>query len=174
MTKQTDRWTRGAGLLIGLAIAFIAISAWRLPPGDGTLGADLVLVTGSSGELSVDPAGPFHSAIHMMPSDGSDAPVGELEIFNKTARTLRIRAVAVPSEADLDDLAWLEIASRGHELFRGPLGALADGSDGTVTLASGETASLTFRTWIPEDVGAAAEGRIATVTIAFDTRRVEP
>ena len=41
----------------------------RIPPGTGTLGADVILASSPTGELGVSPVGPFLSATNLSPSE---------------------------------------------------------------------------------------------------------
>lgn len=167
MRIRMDALGRGIGLVLGLAIALLAILAWRLPPGEGSLGADLVMVSGPIGELAVEPAGPFFSAVHMRPGPEADAASAELELLNKTARTLSLQMRVLPSDDDLNDVAWVAVSDGGRDLYRGPLGGLTSWTDRRVSLATGARTTLGFRAWIPDGTGPGYEGRIATVTVEF-------
>jgi len=167
MAGHGDGWARGIGLLLGLSLALAAAVTWRIPGGTGTLGADLVLSSGPTGELGVSPAGPFVSATGLRPGPEADAPSGTIRVSNQTGTTLGIRMRGLPSGQDLDRLLWVRIDADGSELFRGPVGDLRSWTERAFTLASGERTTISVRTWLPPQVSSGYEGRIETVDLEF-------
>jgi hypothetical protein len=161
-------WARWIGFLTGLAIAGAAVLAWRIPPGSGTLGTDLVVAAVPSGEIQVTSPGPFITAPGMHPTTESGAPNGSMEIRNISAQTLAVRLKAAVNIADLDSLLWLELELDGERLFRGPVGRLERGDVDTFALASGERATIDVRTWLPSTVTTGYEARIANVDLTFE------
>ena len=107
MKVRGDMAVRGAALFLGLAIAFSAVVAWRVPPGEGVLGADVVLAAMPTGELAVDPTGPFLSAAALQPGPEAGAATEELALTNITAVPQVVRFHAVPAGKDLQDLLWI-------------------------------------------------------------------
>lgn len=160
-------WARGIGFLAGLAIAAAAVLTWRIPAGTGTLGTDLIVATGPTGELVVSQTGPFISATGLLPGAEADAPSGSVKIENQTAVTLSVKVQALPSTKDLDSLLWIAIDAGGTELYRGPIGAIRTGTPKALTLDSTQKATIDVRTWLPQTVTSGYEGRIANVDLTF-------
>jgi hypothetical protein len=50
---------RAVGFFLGIASVAMALVAWRVPPGDGTLGTDITFFSVENGNLAVSPAGTF-------------------------------------------------------------------------------------------------------------------
>ncbi len=167
MRFRADWWARAIGLCLGLAVALVAVTGWSVPRGDGSLGTDLVFSTAPTGELAVTPMGPFLSVTAMRPGSAADAVSGDLEVFNQTGVTLDIGIRGLPSNADLDRMLMVEIRADGVQLFLGPLGELRSWTETSFHLASGGTATVTIRTWMPRDVGPGWEGRMVTVPFEF-------
>ena len=166
-------WARGIGFVAGLTIALAAVLAWRVPSGSGSLGTDLIVATGPTGELVVSKTGPFISATGLRPGAEADAQSGSLRVENQTAVTLSIQVQAVPSTTDLDPLLWMAIYVGGKELYRGPIEALREGTPDAFTLASTDKATIDVRTWLPSFVTSGYEGRIANVDLTFISTAVK-
>src|SRR4029078_7309833 len=90
----------------------------RIPPGTGTLGADVILASSPTGELGVSPAGPFLSATNLSPGDG-DVPAGDLQVTNQTGVPLDVQVRGVPSTPDMDALLHVRVAADERTLFGG-------------------------------------------------------
>jgi hypothetical protein len=164
-------WARGLGFLAGIAIASLAVLGWRLPPGSGTLGADLVVATAPTGELAVSTTGPIITASGMRPGPADGAPSAQVELSNRTAALLDVTVVARASTHELDDLLWVQLEGDGEGLFRGPLSELLRGAP-PFRLASGERTTLEVRTWLPGSVSAGYQGRVVTVDLSFGSSPV--
>jgi hypothetical protein len=161
-------WARGIGFLTGLAIAMAAIIAWRIPPGTGTLGTDLLIAAIPSGEIQVFSPGPFVSGTGMRPGPESEGPAGSVEVRNITGQALPVAVKLTVNIADLDSLLWIELRTGERELYRGPVGKIANGDAPTFTLRSGQSATVDVRAWLPTSVSSGFEGRIATVDLTFE------
>jgi len=160
-------WARGIGFLAGLTIAVVAVLIWRVPAGTGSLGTDLIVATGPTGELVVSQTGPFISATGMHPGPEADAPSGSVKIENQTAVTLSVKVQALPSTKDLDSLLWIAIDAGGIELYRCPVGDIRTGTPTSFTLDSTEKTTIDVKTWLPQTVTSGYEGRIANVDLTF-------
>lgn len=160
-------WARGIGLLTGLSIATVAVLAWRIPAGNGTLGTDLIVAAVPTGEIEVSSPGPFISATAMHPAPEADAPAGSVKVRNITGQSLAIRVKVSANIPDLNSLLWMEIEASGRPLFRGPVEELARGTTNTFVLASGQRTTLDVRTWFPPSVTSGYEGRIANMDLTF-------
>jgi hypothetical protein len=161
-------WARGIGFLTGLALATAAIIAWRIPPGNGTLGTDLLVAAVPSGEIQVSTPGPFASGTGVRPGPESNGPSGSVEVRNITGQTLPIGVKVTVSISDLDSLLWVDLEAGGRRLYRGPIGELTHGDVPTFTLKSGRSTTIDVRAWLPTSVASGFEGRIANVDLAFE------
>jgi hypothetical protein len=161
-------WARGIGFLTGLLIATAAIIAWRIPPGTGTLGTDLLVAAAPSGEIQVFSPGPFVTGTGMHPGPESDGPTGSVKIRNITGQTLPVGVKVDMNMADLDSLLWIELRAGEHQVYRGPIGKLRYGNAPSFTLGSGKSATVNVRVWLPTSVETGFEGRIATVDLTFE------
>jgi hypothetical protein len=171
MKIRSDMAVRGAALLLGLLLSLGAVIAWRVPPGTGRLGADVVFSSGPIGELDVGPTGPFLSATSLHPGSESHAPSSELDVQNITGVPLGVRMRGLPSGDDLDGLLWVRIDAGASRVFRGPLEDLRPWT-APMTLASGEDRTLTVRTWLPDDEDDGYMGRIEQVSLEFAADRL--
>ncbi len=160
---------RSVGLALGLSVAAFAILAWRIPPGNGALGTDLVLAAVPTGEIQVVAPGPFLTGTAMHPGPESDALSGSMTVRNISAITQVVRVSASVNISDLDGILWLDVESAGHGIFRGPVGRLKRGSPGSVVLRPGATATFEVHAWLPPSVTGGYEGRIANVDLSFVT-----
>jgi hypothetical protein len=151
-----------------MAIASIAVIAWRIPPGTGTLGTDLVVASVPTGEVQVESPGPFITSPGMHPGPESNAPSGTMTIRNIAAAPLTIRVTATVNIGDLDPLLWVALDADGRPLFRGPIGKLEHGSARTFVLPSGADATIGVHVWLPPTVTTGYEGRIANVDLTFE------
>lgn len=155
------------GLAVGLLLAALLVLDNRMPRGTGTLGADVVFAVTPTGELSIKPSGPFLSATQLRPGPEARAPVGSLEAFNQSPVPLQVHLRGLPSLKDIDQALWVSVQAEGRQLFRGPVGDLRTWTSQFLTLASGEKATLTVRTWLPPSAPQGWEGRVATVDLEF-------
>ncbi|MFB3737835.1 MAG: hypothetical protein ACE14W_02575 [Candidatus Velamenicoccus archaeovorus] len=172
MGRETG-WARATGLLIGLAVAVVAVRSWTVAPGHGGLGADLLMATAPTGELAVSVTGPFLSATGMVPGSEADAAAGTFDVYNRTAATLAIRLQARPSVPDMNDLLWVEVDAGADRVYRGPLASLVEGSPDGFRLAPTEDVTLTVRSWLPRSSGDGYRGRVVTVDWTFLPTPVE-
>jgi hypothetical protein len=156
---------RGAAFALGLAVAFGAVVAWRVPPGQGVLGADVIVAAANTGEIHADPVGPFLSATALQPGPRADAATEELALTNITAVPQVARIRALPTSRDLDEALWISIAAGDREVFRGPLGELRTPSADGVTIASGQTRTLEVAVWIPTGADEDFRGRIESIDL---------
>ena len=154
---------RAAAFALGLSVAFAAVVAWRVPPGEGVLGTDVVVASGPTGELQVDPVGPFLSAAGLQP--GTQGAVEPLKVRNITAIPQVVRVRALPTGHDLDEILWVAVEAGDLELHRGPLGELRDGSTRGVTIAPGETRIVSVRVWLPPESDEGFRGRIESIQL---------
>lgn len=164
---------RALGLVLGLAIALMAVRSWAIPAGRGELGTDLIVATAPTGELAVSVTGPFLTGTGMHPGTEANGPSGRIGVYNRTAAVLDIRIQARPSRPDLNHLLWMEVDAGSDRVYRGPLAGLVDGSPGSFRLAPTEDVTLSIRTWLPMSVETGYQGRVVTVDLTFVPTPVE-
>lgn len=139
----------------------LAVWAWRVPGGTGTLGADVIFLAHPTGELGVS-TGPVLSGTGMHPPDEAR---GTLTLRNQTAATLDVRLRGLPSGGNLDDLLRVEVVAGDRPLFLGTLGGLRTWTETPLLLPSGGTATLSVRAWLPAEVRGGYEGRVEQVSL---------
>ena len=165
MQSKGDTVLRVLGIALGLAAAASLVLSSRIPPGTGTLGADVILASAPTGELGVSPSGPFLSATNLSPGD-ERVPSGTLQVTNQTGVDLDVQVRGLPSSKDMDDVLRLRVATDGSPVFDGTLGELRAWSASAFPLASGETGEVEVRTWIDPDSDSWS-GRIANISLEF-------
>jgi hypothetical protein len=153
------------GSILGLAAAASLVLTSRIPPGTGTIGADVIVASAPTGELGVSPSGPFLSATNLSPGI-ERVPTGILQVTNQTGVDLHVQVRGLPSSTDMDEVLRLRVATDDRPVFDGTLGEFRVWSASAFALASGETGDVEVRTWIDPD-GDSWSGRIANVTLEF-------
>ena len=166
MKVTGDTVLRVLGVALGLAAAASLVLVSRIPPGTGTLGADVIVAAAPTGELGVSPTGPFLSATNLSPG-GEDVPAGTLHVTNQTGIDLEVQVRGLPSTRDMDDVLRVRMSADDEPLFDGTLGELRTWSAAAFTLASGETGDVEVRTWIDPAEDEGWSGRIANVAVEF-------
>jgi hypothetical protein len=162
---RTETWARRVGLAVGLAVAAALVLAGRLPAGDGTLGADLVVAAHPTGELGVRPSGPFLQGVDLRPGDEAR---GEVEVVNQTGVPLEVRVRGLPSSTQLDGLLRIAIEAGDEPVFRGTLGQLRRWSSAALRLEPGGSRTLSVQAWLPASLRGGYEGRVEQVGLEFD------
>lgn len=158
---------KAAGFLLGLTVVAMALIAWRVPPGDGRLGADLTVLAIPSGELAVSASGPVLHRRGLAPSGRDGAAQGWINVRN-TAQAPRLVQLRAPADSpSLDALFHVEATAGKMVLFRGPAGGLRRWTRRSFRLAAGEERTLRLRAWLPEGVDDRYRGRFATLNLEF-------
>ena len=96
---------RAVGFFLGLAIVALALVAWRVPPGDGTLGADLTFFSVANGNLAVSPTGAFAQKRGL---EEGDELAGRVTVRNSAGKAIRIQLRAPADRPELDALLDVE------------------------------------------------------------------
>jgi hypothetical protein len=161
-------WTCRLGLVLGAALAAVALYGWQVPRGTGSLGADVSLTVNLTGELDVQPFGRVLAASDMRPGRPESGRETRLAIKNQTARRLELRMRARPSIRDLDGLLGVRVSVGERKLFAGRLGGLRRWTRTALQLRSGETRPVTVRIWLPDSVGRDYEGRSDDIVLELD------
>jgi hypothetical protein len=171
MSRQRGiAWARGIGFVLGAGIAVSAIAGWTLPRGTGRPGADVAVVFLQTGELQLSSLTPVIDESSLYPGTPAE---GSVDVRNSSGSRLDVGLSAEPSVEALDRLLWIDISAAGRRIFRGPLGALRDGSQ-RFTISPLATRTLDVRAWLPASVAGGYEGSIDDVNLTFDPRVVAP
>src|SRR4051812_36038514 len=150
MTKMRSNLPlRIAGLAAGFMLAASLLYVLRVPPSDGSLGADVRLVALAPGELTVKPVDAFLTARNLKP--GGPAAEGRLRVRNITTGPVDVRVEALPSDRKLARLIHLELRSGGRVLADSSLAAVRNGSE-PMRIPLGKVGTLEARVWIPGSV----------------------
>lgn len=149
---------RAVGFFLGLVIVALALVAWRVPPGDGTLGADVTLFSVENGNLAVSPSGAFAQERGL---EQGDDLTGRVTVRNRTGKAMRIQLRAPADRPDLDALLDVEATAGKTVLYRGRLVGLRYWTRKTFVLAPRASQDVRLRASLPQDAG----GRFATLSL---------
>jgi hypothetical protein len=166
-----ERWVRRIGVAAGVVLVCALMLAFRVPDGSGKLGADVIVSISPTGELGVDPAGPFLTATGLRPGSAAS---GDFRVANQTGKTLAVRLRALPDSRDLDRLLTVRIDA-GHAtrpIFTGRLGALRTHTR-DFRLRPGEERTLSVRAGLPAGLQGGWAGRISTVKLELTSAVLE-
>jgi hypothetical protein len=149
---------RAVGCFLGLAIVALALVAWRVPPGDGKLGADVTFYSVENGNLAVSPSGPFAQKRGLTEGEGLS---GRITVRNRTREPVRLQLRAPADRPDLDSLLDVQATAGKTVLFRGRLVGLRSWTKRSFVLAPGAKQDVRLRATLPQDAG----GRFATLNV---------
>jgi hypothetical protein len=149
---------RVVGFCFGLAIVALALIAWRVPPGDGMLGADVTFFSVENGNLAVSPAGPFAQKRKLEQGDELE---GRVTVGNRSSKPVRIQLRAPADRPDLDSLLDVEATAGKTVLYRGRLVGLRQWTTRTFRLDPGARKDVRLHAVLPQDAG----GRFATLNL---------
>jgi hypothetical protein len=168
MTEQKgSRWVRRVAFGVGLGLALLLVLAFRIPRGTGTLGADLTVSVGPTGELGVTPAGPILTSNNLKPGN---ATRGTFAVRNQTGRTLAVSMRVLPSASTLDRAANVQVTAGRTVLYQGSLGGLRSWTTRKLTLASGQPASFSVQVSLPKKTKGGYQGAIVDAPVEFLSR----
>lgn len=149
---------RAVGFFLGLAIVALALVAWRVPPGDGTLGADLTFFSVENGNLAVTPSGAFAQKRGL---EAGDELAGRVTVRNRTGKAIRIQLRAPADRPELDALLDVEATAGKTVLYRGRLAGLRHWTKRSFVVAPDARQDVRLRATFPQDAG----GRFATLNL---------
>jgi hypothetical protein len=162
--RRQDVWLGRAGLLLGLALAALAIAGWTMPAGKPPGGVRVAMTTVATGELGVAPAGRLLPPRELRA--GQSVTAG-LVLTNLTADTRRVRLRVVAGSHENDGNIDVLASAGGQPVLSGSLGAA--GSWGADTeLASGARSRIEVRLTVPPDA-ADYEDRVADLRIELQS-----
>ena len=151
---------RAAAFLVGLAIVALALATWRVPPGDGVLGADVTLNAIQHEGLDLSRSGPFAQARGL--TDGGTVE-GRIAVRNPGAKSVSVRLRAPADRSGLDRMLEVEARAGGAVIYRGRLRGLRRWTRRTFRIHAGQSQTVELRARLR----GAAPGRFATLNLEF-------
>jgi len=164
-THLRVEWT---ALLLGVALAGLAVAGWRVDGGLTVPPAEVSLVTSASDTLAVTPTAEVKGTLR---ESGSDRGLeSRMTVRNATGGAVAVRVQAEPRSTALDTALLVRVTAKGQTAWEGPLGALRTGTPDAFVLQSHETTDVTVTAWIPASADDAEwRARAETVTLSFLT-----
>lgn len=164
-----ERWVpRALGLLVGVGVAMLAVTATRVPRGNTVLGVDVAFEALPTGELDISPTGAFLEASGLRPST-SDRAEGTVSVRNQTGSTLDLNVRAVPMTGQLDEALSVEVSVADVVVFVGRLGALREWTDRTVAVGPGQSVEVAVGAWLPPSAASGGHRLVENVMLEFLT-----
>jgi hypothetical protein len=141
-------WT---ALVLGLALAALAVAGWRVDGGITTPPAEVSFQIAASQTLAVSPTG--RTVKGTLRASSPDRGLEDrTTVRNATGDALAVRLKAEPVTTDLDRALTVRVTAKGQIGWEGPLGELRQGTPTPFVLASHETADVTVLAWITEAI----------------------
>ena len=156
--SKRDAMAKAAAFLVGLAIVALALATWRVPPGDGVLGADVTFSAIEHGSLDLSRTGRFAQERGL--TDGGTVR-GELTAQNTSDRSVRLQLRAPADRSGLDRMLEVEARAGDTILYRGRLGGLRRWTKRTFRLGPRESETLE----LSARLRGAAPGRFVTLNV---------
>jgi hypothetical protein len=166
MRSRGDSWALRSGVMLGLVAAVVFLLAFPVKGGGGAMGLDVTIASMPTGELAVEPIGPFLRGAGLTPND--DPAEGTLSVRNQTGVTLSLGISVRPSTSYSDDLLRVTATHEGEVLFQDNLGDLRGLQDAVLLLDSGETAEIEVTAEVI-DGAVGYRGRVEDVSFEFHT-----
>jgi hypothetical protein len=163
--KRIESYVRRAGVAVGIAVVAVVVLAFRVPDGNGTLGADVIFAISPTGELGVSRSGPFMSATGLQPGGSLN---GRVEVANQTGRRLAVRLRALPDSKDLDGHLVVDMRAGGALLYHGRLGGLR-AKTRAFRLESGRKRELRIRASLAARLRGGYAGRIESISLELSS-----
>ncbi len=170
LAAPPPRLLRVAAFVAGLAIVAAAVASWRVPAGTVVPGIDLKVSATPTGELEMPRSGTFIEAHDLKPGTTHARAAGKLAIRNQTGTDLSVRVKAAASSADLDELLQMKITAGDRVVAEGSLESLSGWSKRALRLPEGTQRTLTVEAGLPDSAGRGYQGRIADVSLVFDSK----
>jgi hypothetical protein len=123
-SRRTEVFIGRTGVVLGLALAALAVSGWTVPAGNPPSGMRVTLNVAPTGELGVDPTGPVLRSGELHAGQSVD---GTFVVINQTGRALDVRARAIAPPRELNGLVDVRLTAGGDSLVDGPLEIPAGG-----------------------------------------------
>jgi hypothetical protein len=167
LSLSTQRLTRPLGVALGVLLALLCLTAWRVPGGARALGADVRIDALQTGAIGVMPLHPFVRAPSLLPGRSAG---GSVTLRNQTGVPLRVRLRALPSTRDLDPLLSVRIESGPLHLYSGTLAGLRTAGTQPLLLGSAQQRTLRVEASLPASARSGYQGRIVDITLAPTSR----
>ena len=162
------RWAEISSFLVGVAVAVVLLSGWRVVGGRAELGADVRLSVVQSHTLGLSQTGTVLDETHFRPGDRSVAAV---TVSNRRAREVQVALRSQPgTDKVLDRLLRVDVRAGGERVFHGRLGALARQDAASLTLPARGAVRVTVRITLPRDVGRTYAARSTQAALLFEER----
>jgi len=158
---------RLSGLVVGIAVALVALVAWRVPALPAGAGADVSIRAVPSGELAVSNPGDFLHAPALIPSSPTDGATASVRLTNQSPFSQVVSARGLPATDDLDDVLQIQVRTTRGEVCRGSLRGFRQWTNRGLVLRPGASESYTVRAWIPVSVPTGWRGQRVPVTLQF-------
>ena len=154
----------------GLVLAGLLLLGWRVEGGAQPSPAEIEIVTASSADVAVTPAGETAAVSRLLPSSPEKAAVRKVGVRNATRDATQVDVSAATRNGELSRALRLRIVAGDRQVFTGSLDDLQKGT-ASFALPSGEETTLAIHAWIredaPEDTWA---GRSETVQVELEAR----
>jgi len=161
-------WT---ALLLGAALAALAVAGWQVQGGIDTPPAEVTLAAAPSEELALTPPGGTATSGTLRASEATDGLEQRTTVQNATGGPLLVGLRAEPATSGLDRALLVRVSAGGETVFDGTLGELRAGTPGRFELASHESAEVTVQAWISPAVDDELwRGRVENVQLIYVTK----
>jgi hypothetical protein len=172
MVAATNIRVEWAALVVGIALAGLAVAGWRVDGGAAVPPAELELVMAPSDSLAVTPTGSVLEGT-LSASGPEDGLEGTMSVRNATGAGLDVRVQGAAGSPALDGVVSVRVSAKGQTVWEGTLGELRTGTPASFPLESHETTDVTITAWIPETASTDAwRARSERVELAFVTEGV--
>ena len=114
-------WT---ALLLGAALAALAVAGWQVQGGIDTPPAEVTLAAAPSDELALTPPGGTATSRTLRASEPADGLEQRTTVQNATGGPLLVGLRAEPATAELDRTLLVRVSAGGEIVFDGSLGDL--------------------------------------------------
>ena len=149
-TTRSDAWTGRAGIGLGVALAALAFTGWKIPAGEKPGGLRTSVTVAPTGELDVSPEGRIAAADDVRPGGNAG---GSFVVHNQTGSTLAVSLRTTTPDRDLDSLLRVDAAVGGATVIDARL-AEARRWHGAVQVPSGARRNVRVRVSVPRDATA--------------------
>jgi hypothetical protein len=162
-----ERWAARLGFAIGLLTAGAILVSSAVSADVDAGGADVLFLGAPTGELAVEPAGPFLRVTGLQPGEHAS---GALAVTNQTGKRLRMRLRALPDDRAFERLLRVRVEGGPGTLFEGSLGALRARGSTPFAIGSGRARKLRVGIWLPERLRRGYQGVALTVPFELEAR----
>jgi hypothetical protein len=160
------RWAEITSFLVGVMIAVVLLSGWRVAGGRAELGADVRISVVQSPTVGLSQTGTVLDETHFRPGDHAAAA---LTLSNRRPRAVRVAVRSEPStDPVLGRLLRVDVRAGDARIFHGPLAALAQQDAASLTLPAGGAVRVTVKVALPKSTGRAYAARSTQAALRFE------